>query len=357
MGETTLCPSCQKETSPGATHCPQCGKVLVPMLPAPATERIPENLFAKTESLPDNKRPTNIEQVDGIALVVRGSEDPILVAEDDFIVGRYDPDAAQPTVDLTMYNAGALGVSRRHARIQRHEDIYLVEDLNSTNGTWINQSRVQAGKKQGLPNGAILQLGQMVLYFYASSAEAVRSVEEHIRFKGAGIRLTPEYLATRISPYLTALADIQTVANEMMNRPPTSVEIGAINAGDPQLISVRLTGARDALKLAKGQMVLWRNEQSKKIDMILNLDQNADQQAANPANGNESESKTSDDKSQVEENLRQAELKLAEDYLRGLAPHKADDDRKPFIEKLVKPLHVLALSPLIVLTTADSNAN
>jgi pSer/pThr/pTyr-binding forkhead associated (FHA) protein len=361
MGEKTLCPFCQKELLHGELYCTQCGKALVPLLPAVVTEPIPENLFAKTEALPDRRKPPEFEKADGIALVVRGSEDPILIAEKDFIIGRYDPDSTQPTVDLTMYNAGALGVSRRHARIQQQGDIYFVEDLNSTNGTWINQSRVPAGMKQGLPNGAILQLGQMVLYFYSSSVEAVRSVEEHIRFKGVATRLTPAYLATRISPYLTALADVQAVGDQMLNRPPTSVEIGAINAGDPQIISVRLTGARDALKLVKGRLILWRNEQSSKIDQVLNLDQKSTPSTAKSANENDTASSAPNGNPKsaemLRQELRQAEIKLAEEYLRGLAPNKAEDDRKPFVEKLVDPLHVLVLSPLIVLTAADNNAN
>ena len=344
--KTIICPSCKKVTAHDATQCPQCGNVLVPMLPAMVTEPIPDNLFTETESLSDKRIP-DLEKTDGIALVVRGSDDPILVAEKDFIIGRYDPEETQPTIDLSMYNAGALGVSRRHARIQQQGDVYLVEDLGSTNGTWINQARVPAGKKQGLPNGATLQLGQMVLYFYSSSVEAVRSVEEYIRFKGTPTRLTPAYLANRIGPYLTALADFQSVCNEMLNRPPAVVEIGAINAADPQLISVRLTGAHDALKLVKGKLILWRNEQGTKIEQLQTLDSNPDKPTPSLPKSSEQNVEM------LGQSLRQAEIRLAEDFLRGLAPHKAADDRKPYVDKLVKPLHVLAMSPLIVLTTDD----
>ena len=344
--KTITCPSCKTVTAHDATQCPQCGNVLVPMLPAMVTEPIPDNLFSETESLADVKVP-ELGTADGIALVVRGSNDPILVAEKDFIIGRYDPDATQPAVDLSMYNAGALGVSRRHARIQRQGDVYLVEDLGSTNGTWINQARVPTGMKQGLPNGAILQLGQMVLYFYSSSTEAVRSVEEYIRFKGTPTRLTPAYLANRIGPYLTALADFQTICNEMLNRPPAVVEIGAINAADPQLISVRLTGAHDALKLVKGKLILWRNEQGTKIEQVQALDAHADKSTSPAPNNGQQTTET------LNQALHQAEVRLAEEFLRGLAPNKAADDRKPYVDKLVKPLHVLAMSPLIVLTGND----
>lgn len=359
MVEKRLCPSCKKEVPPGATHCLECGEPVVLLLPAQITEPVPEDLFVKTDAMPEKRIP-DLERADGIALVVRGSEDPILVAEEDFIIGRYDPDSSQPTVDLSLYNAGSLGVSRRHARIQLQNDIYLIEDLNSTNGTWINQVRLPAGKKQGLPNGATLQFGQMVLYFYSSSVEAVRSVEEHIRFKStAATRLTPAYLATRIGPYLTALADVQAVCDEMMKRSPVVVEIGAINADSPQLISVRLTGARDALKLAKGHLVLWRSEQSVKIDRLQSLKQSQGQSAAAPASAGNSASATPgtvDEAAQkLSQELRQAELKLADDFLRALAPQKTDTDRKPFVEKLLKPLHMLVFSPLVVLASTDSD--
>ena len=44
-----------------------------------------------------------------------------------------------PTNDIHIDN---LGVSKQHAKIIRQDGAYLIEDLNSTNGTFINDKRV-----------------------------------------------------------------------------------------------------------------------------------------------------------------------------------------------------------------------
>lgn len=54
-----------------------------------------------------------------------------------------------------------LEVSRRHARFKRYKDHYVVEDLNSANGTWINGHRIQ--EKRLLMPGDRVRLGQTEL--------------------------------------------------------------------------------------------------------------------------------------------------------------------------------------------------
>lgn len=52
-------------------------------------------------------------------------------------------------------------VSGRHARLRWDGVSWWVEDLNSTNGTFINQRRLAAGTPEVLPFGAVLSLGDM----------------------------------------------------------------------------------------------------------------------------------------------------------------------------------------------------
>lgn len=53
-------------------------------------------------------------------------------------------------------------VSRRHARVIRANEGFVVEDLNSTNGTYVNDLEV---KQQGLRNGDLIKVGGAILKF------------------------------------------------------------------------------------------------------------------------------------------------------------------------------------------------
>lgn len=52
-------------------------------------------------------------------------------------------------------------VSQRHARVFRHDDRYFVEDLGSTNGTFLNRSKVSSPAV--LHRGDRLQVGRTVM--------------------------------------------------------------------------------------------------------------------------------------------------------------------------------------------------
>ena len=57
-------------------------------------------------------------------------------------------------------------VSRRHARIQILNNQFLIEDLGSTNGTFVNRGpRLLPGNKQPLKNGDEIIVGKTFLKF------------------------------------------------------------------------------------------------------------------------------------------------------------------------------------------------
>lgn len=57
------------------------------------------------------------------------------------------------------------GVSRSHARIEYHNNVYMLVDLNSTNGTWVNGHSIHA---HPLANGDRLKIGETTLTFLLS---------------------------------------------------------------------------------------------------------------------------------------------------------------------------------------------
>jgi hypothetical protein len=93
-----------------------------------------------------------------------GKEFPL--TNDESMIGRWDADGGIfPDVDLDQDDPEAK-VSRRHARIQFLNNQFLIEDLGSTNGTFINRGpRLLPGNKQPLKNGDEIIVGKTFLKF------------------------------------------------------------------------------------------------------------------------------------------------------------------------------------------------
>jgi pSer/pThr/pTyr-binding forkhead associated (FHA) protein len=81
-------------------------------------------------------------------------------------IGRWDADGGVfPDVDLDSDDPEAK-VSRRHARISLREGKYVIEDLGSTNGTFVNRGhRLTPGDRQPLKDGDEIIVGKTFLRF------------------------------------------------------------------------------------------------------------------------------------------------------------------------------------------------
>jgi hypothetical protein len=90
----------------------------------------------------------------------------LLSAEESYI-GRWDADnGIFPDVDLDAHDPDAK-VSRRHARIVHRNSIYMIEDLGSTNGTFVNRGRrLLPGSPQVLTEGDEIIVGKTFLRFH-----------------------------------------------------------------------------------------------------------------------------------------------------------------------------------------------
>jgi pSer/pThr/pTyr-binding forkhead associated (FHA) protein len=93
-----------------------------------------------------------------------GKEFPIVGIETN--IGRWDADSGIfPDVDLDEDDSEAK-VSRRHARIVNHNSQFFIEDLGSTNGTFVNRGRrLLPGKRHMLQNGDEVIVGKTFLKF------------------------------------------------------------------------------------------------------------------------------------------------------------------------------------------------
>ncbi|HYY58202.1 MAG TPA: FHA domain-containing protein [Pyrinomonadaceae bacterium] len=89
------------------------------------------------------------------------------LSDEESQIGRWDADGGIfPDVDLDADDPEAK-VSRRHARIMRRSDKYFIEDLGSTNGTFINRGRrLLPGDRQPLQDGDEIIVGKTFLRFH-----------------------------------------------------------------------------------------------------------------------------------------------------------------------------------------------
>lgn len=88
------------------------------------------------------------------------------LVSDESTIGRWDADnGIFPDVDLDAHDSDAK-VSRRHARIIRNNGGYFIEDLGSTNGTYVNRGRrLLPGNAQLLNDGDEVIVGKTFLRF------------------------------------------------------------------------------------------------------------------------------------------------------------------------------------------------
>lgn len=142
------CPACGASVGVDDEFCDNCGAALKEA-EAPAVE---------VEAVP---------AVAGPRLVVAdtGAEIP-LPAGDEILVGREDPiSGIFPDIDLTPHGGEEGGVSRKHVRIRARNGVYTVEDLNSTNFTFLNRQRLTPASPQPVGDGDELRLGRVRLVF------------------------------------------------------------------------------------------------------------------------------------------------------------------------------------------------
>ncbi len=150
-----------------AVVCNYCGK---PFKSASEDYSTTKDVDQKTrflsKDLEEKIQNVNVEAPsEGIAIFVFGPLQPIEIrVENEFFIGRLTESTEEKVVDLTPYNAFTLGVSRRHLMVRRVGDGYEVMDLDSTNGTWVNEQRLEPQHPFTLISGSHIRLGNMRIF-------------------------------------------------------------------------------------------------------------------------------------------------------------------------------------------------
>lgn len=158
-----FCPVCKLSNEAGALFCRHCGAQLDENLPAPTTRRV-DDAFELTDEIKGQVTREHTPPSRGMALFILNRGEPIAMrTEEEFVIGRAGELTSEPLVDLTSFEGFALGVSRRHVMIKSSGEKYVLIDLNSSNGTWLDGQRLVPTKPYDLPSGSVIQLGRMKL--------------------------------------------------------------------------------------------------------------------------------------------------------------------------------------------------
>lgn len=182
------CERCKTENLDGAQYCDECGAPLRPnsrprvaggkMIRmngdgqngshSPSAVPQPELASGKAAANVNLSSVSANQKAHAKLVIERGKSvgKIFMLSSADSQIGRWDADGGIfPDVDLDSDDPEAK-VSRRHARITMNDGKYYLEDLGSTNGTFINRGkRLPPGTRQQLNDGDEIIVGKTFLRF------------------------------------------------------------------------------------------------------------------------------------------------------------------------------------------------
>lgn len=165
------CPECSHQELDGTIFCSHCGApllgedlttsrtVTLPFVDSPASPTPPPLIGKKSG-------PASQAAVIRFVIPVSGRQ-ITLEAKDQLQIGRSDPRRdSYPDLDLTIDGGAEAGISRLHAVISSTAQGVAIMDLNSVNGTQINNYRIPPHLPFALNSGDELKLGTMLIHVF-----------------------------------------------------------------------------------------------------------------------------------------------------------------------------------------------
>ncbi|HET6974753.1 MAG TPA: FHA domain-containing protein [Pyrinomonadaceae bacterium] len=178
------CDRCKTENLDGSQYCDECGAPLRPNgRPSPVQQRpangsngnhapsagAPEFAGGRVSASLSFSALRSATKPHARLVIEKGRSTgkQFMLSDVESQIGRWDADGGIfPDVDLDTDDPEAK-VSRRHARITLSNGQYFVEDLGSTNGTFINRGkRLPPGQRQALCDGDEIIVGKTFLRFH-----------------------------------------------------------------------------------------------------------------------------------------------------------------------------------------------
>jgi hypothetical protein len=176
-GLMKTCYNCDAQQLNGTIFCSECGANIDHL----SAEQASSCLHQSDETIPTAASARNQEREQSVPAA---SEQYLVLEQDntllplgiqpeqEMIVGRYDNKRKiAPDIDLTQYNGYEAGVSRRHALIFTQNGMYMIRDLSSVNGTYVNGHRITTDSPIVLTNNDEVRFGELRLRVKLTDAE------------------------------------------------------------------------------------------------------------------------------------------------------------------------------------------
>jgi hypothetical protein len=339
--ETKVCLYCNHQNDATLDMCANCGKPL------------PTTTIEVTRIRPSgHTRVPNIQAMPGkVIFYIPGQSAPhILNAQKTMTIGRAQ--LSNPMdIDLSPFNAHLLGVSRLHATLHFQAEGVFLEDLESSNGTWVNENRLLARKLHPIRSGDMLRFGNFLTFIYFSNTHAAQ-ITFRLREIGTpsgqprqGINLP--YLKNSLVPFLEALTAIQILLYKAQNDALSEVSIASITlSSDKKGVTVTMNGANEVVEYTAHSLMALK--QGLKNRLLMPQTSNEIQTRLMDAAAIEKVADIETIKTPQELTPEaQEEIKpLAENFLKKYLAQLNVDDQQSYLEQLLPHFHQLILGNL-----------
>ena len=160
------CRECEELNYDGSLFCSECGASLlelggeVAVLDAPLAPTPPPLLGQQVGEVELAKEMIVMIPLSGrrITFAVKG--------QDEIHIGRGTPGLTPPEIDTTIENGAEYGVSRSHAVIKVTDQGIVLVDLDSTNGTTLNNYRLPPDLPYPIKTGDEIHFGSLLMHIF-----------------------------------------------------------------------------------------------------------------------------------------------------------------------------------------------
>jgi hypothetical protein len=157
--ELSPCPQCSKMNRVGESYCYACGEVLTGK--RTTTRRLEDTVGTRRKL-----GAAYFGAETSLVMSIRNTGDSIEIipGDQEIVLGRKTENTViAPDIDLTMFGAESLGVSRLHVSLKRTDRTITIMDMNSSNKTYINGQLLHPQEVRVLNDNDEVRLGRMFI--------------------------------------------------------------------------------------------------------------------------------------------------------------------------------------------------